>query len=432
MIFIQIPKKPQMSDFNTDEASVYRAQSTNNNISKQHKEYSQNNQSASYIIGFLIFFILIFSLVKSLKPDIPIIGSIFIAGLGGTLILAPLAYFLCLLVENTGKAIEPSRTPKNDKSYDNANRYIKTKKLYDSKIEYLSRHYYGLSECQFNITTYNKYWIEQFNQRIKTIIHNKRIESLWHITIDGNIFLTNLDLVGCSSSQRISQSLYEGEYEGGKRLITYICSLDSPSTLDWFIKQINQRDLFGGLIITQENAHTQSWFNDILKKNNIKLLHIKNFEKIIDRIALNENFEPREIMTKCPLTSVEITYIALWGNTYSGQRLRPSGFKFQLIEEAFTSKKDIFDKIKSLPKTDGMYGIIQCKMNNTFPIYGVMYFQQNGEISSFLRYFHAVINDKTKEISKIVRGYQRMRFDCGEYWYKGWRDSCPTEDDPFF
>lgn len=41
-----------------------------------------------------------------------------------------------------------------------------------------------------------------------------------------------------------------------------------------------------------------------------------------------------------------------------------------------------------------------------------------------MRYFCAAIDNETKEIANIVTGHQRMRYDCGDYWYDNWSRYC--------
>lgn len=46
-------------------------------------------------------------------------------------------------------------------------------------------------------------------------------------------------------------------------------------------------------------------------------------------------------------------------------------------------------------------------------------FFNSGEIHYLMRYFCAAIDNETKQIANIVKGTQRMRYDCGDYWYDG-------------
>ena len=95
-----------------------------------------------------------------------------------------------------------------------------------------------------------------------------------------------------------------------------------------------------------------------------------------------------------------------------------------MITEVFISKKEIFDKIKTTPKSKGTYGIIKYQQQSTLPIYGLVFFKNSGEISYFMQYFCAAIDNTTKKIAKIVSGTQRMRYDCGDYCYDSWSDYC--------
>ena len=252
------------------------------------------------------------------------------------------------------------------------------------------------------------------------MIRNNRSITLSKIAVGGDKFFNNLDLIECKNVCKIKFNLYSAERMQDTVLITYI-KLIQRTELDEFILALQNKSVTKGIIITEEHWHKDSWFLPLIKSNNIELIHINSFEEIINREICKANFTIQPNQNSTPFNAIDIPYTDIGGyKLYSCDR-NYIGFTLQLVTEVFMSKKEIFDKIKATPKSKGTYGIIKYS-KHTF--YGLVFFKNSGEIHYFMRYFCAAINNETKMIANIVTGTQRMRYDCGDYWYDGWSNYC--------
>lgn len=422
MIYIKIPTPPQKSDFGIDDDNIKRAEKINENIKEKHQNYDKNNANISYVLAYIIVCIITGWLIRKYNYQMSDMALIFISCIVGLLIMAPIGFFISYLLQNIGKEIEPNRIPKKDNEYSRSNAYIQAKSKYENEIARIKRTYPLIDECNFDLQKYNDYWINYFKQQINIMIRNKRRETLRKITICGDKYFDNLDLIGCKNVHRIDSNLYTAERMQNAVLITYL-KLIQRSELDEFILALQNRNNIKGIIITEENWHKDSWFIPLIQSNNIELIHVNSFEEVVTREINRSNFIIQPNDNNTPYPCIDIQYTDICGYKLYGGGRNYVGFYLQLITEVFTSKKEIFEKIKNIPKQKGTYGIIKCHKYST-PIYGLVFFKQSGEIHYFMRYFCAAIDNETKRIANIVTGSQRMRYDCGDYWYQNWSEYC--------
>lgn len=347
-------------------------------------------------------------------------GLFFISCSIGLFAMLPIGSFIGYLLQRIGKELEPNRIPQNNEEYIRSNEYIQAKNKYDNEIEKIKNKYPKIEECNFNLQKYNAYWVDFFKQQVYIMIRNRRRDTLRKITICGDKYFDNLDLIGCKNIRKIDYNLYSAERMQSIVLITYIKNIQLEE-LNNFIMTLQNKNDIKGIIITEENWHKESWFISLIKSNNIELIHINAFENIVLREINKANFTIPPNHNNTPFNAIDIPFTDIGGYKLHSSVRNYIGFHLQLITEVFISKKEIFDKIKTAPKSKGTYGIIKY---HKYSIYGLVFFKKPGEIHYFMPYFCAAIDNETKKIAKIVKGTQRMRYDCGDFWYDGWSDYC--------
>lgn len=423
MIRVKIPALPLKSDFCVDDNDIQRTEKINENIRKEEQIYRKNNTNISHILAYIIICILSGLLIRKYNYQMNDATLIFFSCIVGLFLIFPIGLLISDLLQNIGKEIEPNRMPQKDNEYTRSYAYIKARSKYEEEINRIKVMFPLIEECNFDLKKYNDYWVNYFRQQLDIMIRNKRRETLRKITICGDKYFSNLDLIGCKKVCQIGNNLYTAERMQSIVLVTYL-KLIYRNDLDEFITILRKRNNVKGIIITEENWHKDSWFINLIQSNNIELIHINAFEEIVLREINQSNFTILPNHNSTPYNAIDIQYTDISGYKLYGGGRNYIGFSLQLVTEVYINKKEIHEKVKMAPKQEGMYGIIKYHKQNSTPIYGLVFFRKSGEIHYFMRYFCAAINNKTKEISNIVTGNQRMRYDCGEYWYQHWSAYC--------
>lgn len=423
MIYIKIPICPKKSDYSIDNVQVQKTRRINEDIRNKERTYDKNNANIAYVLSYVIVCVIIGCIIRGYKPNINEAGLFLISCIIGLFAMLPIGCFIGYLLQRIGKELEPSRILKNDENYNRSNEYIKAKNKHDNEIKKIKTKFPKIEECDFNLQKYNAYWIDFFEQQIHIMIRNKRRDTLRKITICGDKYFSNLDLIGCKNVHKIDYNLYSAERMQSAVLITYIKKMEK-SELDEFIVKLQNKNGIKGIIITEENWHKESWFISLIKSNNIELIHIYSFEDVVLKEINKANFTILPYQNSTPFNVIDIPFTDIGGYKLYGSGRNYIGFLLQLVTEVFISKKEIFDKIKTTPKSQGTYGIIRYSKQYSQSIYGLVFFRNSGEIHYFMPYFCAAIDNETKKIANIVTGNQRMRYDCGDYWYQNWSDYC--------
>lgn len=423
MIDIKIPTPPKKYDFIVEDCDIKRAKKINEKIHVDKYKYEKNNSRISFAFAFLILSIISGLVIERYKPQLDDTALVVLSCVCGILLMSPFGSLLSLLLQNIGNEIEPNRTPKNDSRYNRANKYTQELEKYNREIAVIKVKYPGLEECDFDCKKYNVFLISYFKDLLYRMISNKRLETLSKITYCGDKYFYNLDLIACKKIQCINYNLYIAERMQQSVLITYMKWIEREE-LEKLHIECKKRGNIKGIVITEENWHKKSWFLDFVQKNEIELIHIKAFEKIINREIEKSSFTIEPNNNSTPFNSIDIQYTNVGGYKIYSRERNFIGFSFQFVTEVFNSKKEIHEKIKRIPRQKGIYGIIKY-MNKH--IYGLVFFREGGEIHYFMSYFCAAINNETKEISDIVNDHRKMRTDCGTYWYSGWSSYC-SED----
>ncbi|MBR4042541.1 MAG: hypothetical protein IKJ09_09605 [Bacteroidaceae bacterium] len=420
MIDIKIPTSPQKSDFIVNNCDIKRAEEINEKISADKRRYEKNNSSISFVLAFVIFSIISGLVIGKYNPELNDTSHIILSSILGLLFMFPFGGMLSILLQNIGHEIEPNRAPKNDSRYTRANEYAQALEKYNKEIASIKACYPGIEDCEFDCQKYNDFLISYFKNLLDRMILNKRVETLRRIIYNEEKYFDNLDLIACKNIQRINYNLYNAERMQKSVLITYMKRLERDK-LDEFIIELKKKNNIKGIIITEEHWHKDTWYFNFIEKNEIELVHINAFEKIVTREIEKSGFTIHPNDNSTPFNSIDIQYTDIGGYKLYSRERNYIGFSFQLVTEVFNSKKEIYEKIKNIPRQKGIYGIIKY-MNK--PIYGLVFFREGGEIHYFMRCFCAAIDNETKEISNIVNDHRRMRTDCGPYWYSGWSTLC--------
>lgn len=423
MIHIKIPICPKESDYCIDNVQVQKAREINENIRNKERAYDENNANIAYILSYIIICVIISCLIRGYKPNMSEVGLFLISCIIGLFAMFPIGSLISYLLQRIGKELEPNRIPQNDEEYNRSNEYFQAKNKYDNEINKIISKYPKIEECNFNLQKYNAYWVDFFKQQVYIMIRNRRRDTLRKITICGDKYFNNLDLIGCENIYKIDYNLYSAERMQNIVLVTYIKYIQ-PEELNKFIMTLQNRNCIKGIIITEENWHEKSWFISLIKSNNIELIHVNAFENVVLREINKANFTILPNQNSTPFNAIDIPFTDIGGYKLYSYVRNYIGFHLQLITEVFISKKEIFEKIKTTPKSKGTYGIIKYHQQTSLSIYGLVFFKESGEIHYFMPYFCAAINNETKQIANIVKGTQRMRYDCGDYWYDGWSDYC--------
>lgn len=414
---------PQESDYKINENDVKRAEKINEDIKNKSYNYSQNNSTVSYVLAYIVICICLGCLIRNYNSYMSDGGLLFISCIGGLFVIFTIGYPLSYFFENIGKEIEPNRVPKKDSEYNRSNAYIIAKNKYDSEMANIKKIYPKIEECDFDLQKYNTYWIDYFRQQMNIMIRNRRLNTLRKITICGDKYFKNLDLIGCEDVRQIRYNLYTAKRKNRNVFITYLSRIQR-SDLDDFIKLLKSKNDVKGIIITEESWHEESWFLNLIHANDIELINTNAFEQVVLREINKSNFSIQPNLNSTPFNFIDFQFTDISGYKLYGGGFNYIGFSFQLVTEVFTSKKEIFEKIKNTPKQKGTYGIIRYQEQHSKTIYGLAFFRNSGEIHYFMRYFCAAIDNETKKIANIVTGSSRMRTDCGDYWYQNWSEFC--------
>ena len=264
MIRVKIPALPLKSDFCVDDNDIQRTEKINENIRKEEQIYRKNNTNISHILAYIIICILSGLLIRKYNYQMNDATLIFFSCIVGLFLIFPIGLLISDLLQNIGKEIEPNRMPQKDNEYTRSYAYIKARSKYEEEINRIKVMFPLIEECNFDLKKYNDYWVNYFRQQLDIMIRNKRRETLRKITICGDKYFSNLDLIGCKKVCQIGNNLYTAERMQSIVLVTYL-KLIYRNDLDEFITILRKRNNVKGIIITEENWHKDSWFINLIQ-----------------------------------------------------------------------------------------------------------------------------------------------------------------------
>lgn len=426
MINIKIPTKPKESDFSVidridKKENEYKTSDKNTKIKKEKNKFKY------YALAYIILFFISCSIVSKINRDF---------NEGQVIMVSCFVSFLCLLLFNfifIGSFDNQDKTANIKEESHLLNPYLQSVNKYKNEIAYIKNNYPFIEKCDFDVQKYNDFWINHFENKLKLMISETRKDGIQKLIYHKNILLDNLDLIGYESVREIQMGLYSATQKEHLFLIQYFEVVEEKS-LDYFIsdlRRFRESSILNkdtkGIIITRRECSKNSWYFDKIKEEGIESIGISALEEVIPRYIKKKGFKISAVVCRTPFNAIIMEYTNVKRYNYYVRDCECVGFNFQFIKEVFTSKKEIFERIKAQPKQPGIYGILKYDNNKCKPIYGLVYFEESYHIYHFMKYFCAAIDNETKDIADIVTGIHRMRYDVGDYWYNYWSSYCSEE-----
>lgn len=394
---ITLPQKPKKEDFVVSDVSIERAEAINEHNRKQHQSYISKNQSTSMWLGFIGCCVIAAIVIHNVNPKVTGLGLIFCAIVFGGIAMIPFGFIFSNLFESVGKEIEPSRKPRDD-SYQRADRYLDAKKRYEDAINLVRMRYADSDEVDYDIIKYNELCVNRLRTKVDEMLKFVRVRSMRCSSLHLSRIFKNLDIIGAEIIELINP--YHHVYKCARNNeIVAISFMNVPNEhyFNVFCQIIDEHNIPSAIVIVDNPNNLDDSVRNIIDKRKIEIIGINQFErgalKVIESTELPDNIKQ------------ECEDIPFPNNFKLSARYEGNGtriFKMRVVNEVFSSKKEILEKIKSSPKIRGMYGIISINGNITNGIYGVVYFEWEDEFDYYREWFTDAIHAYRQEISKII------------------------------
>ena len=401
MIKFDIPKKPNIEDYNITNDDINDLKQYKSELKTRQGNFNNANQTASNWIGFIALFIIGCVVLTSIEPDVNPIAIIVFGLIIGFLGMIPIGFIIGAIVKSIGDNFAPELHIKEERLI-NAERYLSALNKYEATIDSLKRRYPKIEEVNFDVSEYNKFMQKYFLDKSIEMIRSVHIDTLHKLSGLKNKCLSSLVLLGLSDVEYLHQSTipYKAQKDNKIYLVCYENNITPENLTDIIKAAANiQHDYI--LFITKQNWTKTAWYYPVMLRNKILPIKLDAFEKLANHYAKKDGFTISYNANNTPFDHCEIDFIDFTRSVYGSQYM---GFTLQVVNKVFSSKKDIFELIKSIPQSKGTYGIMRypTKSKDEKSVYGLVFFKMGGEILYFLRYFTAAISDDRKHFSNII------------------------------
>ena len=412
---IAIPQKPRKEDFVVSDLSIERAETINEHNRKQHQNYKSKNQSTSMWLGFIGCCVIAAIIIHNINPKVEGIGLIFCSIVFGGIAMIPFGFILSNFFETVGKEIEPSRKPHDD-SYKRADRYLEAKKRYEDAIKLIKNRYTGSDDVDYDIIKYNELCVDRLKTKVDEILRFVRLRSMRCTSLHLSRIFKNLDIIDAEIIELINP--YHHVYKCTRNnQIVAISFMDVPNEhyFNVFSQIIDEHNISSSIVIVDNPNNLDDPVKSIIEKRKIEIIGVNQFER--GALKSIESTElPDDIKQECE--DIPFPNIFKLSARYEGNGTRI--FKMRIVNEVFSSKKEILEKIKLSPKIRGMYGVISLNGNLTNGIYGVVYFEWEDEFDYYREWFTDAIHAYRQEISKIIPSNARTWDPHKRFTYQHW------------
>lgn len=392
-----IPIEPQKEDFDASDYSVSVVGEKRKENKRKHQRYENKNVTVSYFLGYVVCCIITGLIVISVNPKISTGGIIFCSLVFGAFLMLFGGFIITGIFNKVGETLEPSRIPRKD-YLKRANDYLIEKEEYDNKLKVLSIKYPELHNADYNEIKYNELCKTRIYEKVEEMLRLVRIRSMKCTSLHMGRIFNNLELIGISSKELINSyhHIYKCLTTNGYVALTYMDNI-SEHYLKVFCEIKNDNGLDKGIIVTGKTDIKDEIVKNLIQENSIEIISHATFE----RAALKELEKPELSFldpSEIPFENTKrITARFEGGNTII--------FALRIVDEVFSTRKEILERIKKSEPLKGWYGLIPIFPKKDKPFYGLVYFQWEYEFDYYREWFTHAIQAWRQEISEIETNY---------------------------